>query len=87
MKRAGKGLARVCAELTPAGPVAVVCGRGNNGGDGFVTARLLRDQGREVTVLMLADRAEIQGDARLNLERLPGPSRSPSLRRPSTARR
>ena len=77
MERAGEGLARVCAELAPAGRVAVVCGRGNNGGDGLVTARLLRDHGREVAVLMLADRAEIQGDAKLDLERLPGPEPIP----------
>jgi NAD(P)H-hydrate epimerase len=73
MERAGAGLARVCAEIAPEGRVAVVCGRGNNGGDGLVTARLLREQGRDVTVLMLGDPADLQGDARLNLERLPGP--------------
>ncbi len=77
MERAGGGLALLCAELAPAGRVAVVCGRGNNGGDGFVTARLLRERGREVRVLMLADGAEIQGDAKLNLERLPGPEPLP----------
>jgi hydroxyethylthiazole kinase-like uncharacterized protein yjeF len=72
MERAGAGLARVCTERVPDGPVAVVCGRGNNGGDGLVTARLLREQGREVSVLLLADPQELRGDARLNLERLPG---------------
>ena len=42
MERAGAGLARVVAERAPAGPIAVVCGKGNNGGDGLVAARLLR---------------------------------------------
>ncbi len=70
MERAGAGLAEQAAKLVPDGAVAVVCGKGNNGGDGFVAARLLREQGRAVTVLLLADPAEYQGDAKLNLDRL-----------------
>src|ERR1700727_1288781 len=73
MERAGAGLTDVVEERAPEGRVAVVCGKGNNGGDGFVTARILRDRGREVDVLLLADPAEIRGDARANLERLSGP--------------
>ena len=42
MERAGEGLARVVAEQVPAGRIAIVCGKGNNGGDGLVVARLLR---------------------------------------------
>jgi NAD(P)H-hydrate epimerase len=72
MERAGTGLTRLVAELVPAGPLAVVCGKGNNGGDGLVTARLLREQGREVRVLLLGAAEELRGDARTNLERLPG---------------
>ena len=53
--------------------MAVVCGKGNNGGDGLVAARLLRDQGRAVDVLLLGDPDDLRGDARANLERLPGP--------------
>ena len=41
MERAGTGLARVCAELVPEGRFAIVCGKGNNGGDGRVAARVL----------------------------------------------
>ena len=54
------------------GPVRVVVGKGNNGGDGLVVARLLRDEGREVDVLAVADMSELQGDAGENLDRLPG---------------
>ena len=57
MERAGEGLARVVAEHVPAGRIAVVCGKGNNGGDGFVAARLLRQAGRDVDVLALWPRA------------------------------
>jgi ADP-dependent NAD(P)H-hydrate dehydratase / NAD(P)H-hydrate epimerase len=74
MERAGRGLAELVAELAPGGPVAVVCGKGNNGGDGLVAARLLREWGFEVRVLMVGAPAELQGDARTNLERLPGPA-------------
>jgi NAD(P)H-hydrate epimerase len=77
MERAGWGLARRAGELVPDGPIAVVCGKGNNGGDGFVAARLLREQGRDVTVLALAAPEEYRGDAKANLERLPGPAPEP----------
>ncbi|MDQ2760428.1 MAG: NAD(P)H-hydrate dehydratase [Actinomycetota bacterium] len=72
MERAGIGLAELVCELAPGGPVAVVCGKGNNGGDGFVVARLLRERGREVRVLTLAPLAELHGDALTNAQRLPG---------------
>jgi ADP-dependent NAD(P)H-hydrate dehydratase / NAD(P)H-hydrate epimerase len=78
MERAGAGLARVCLERAPAGTVAVVCGAGNNGGDGLVAARLMKEQGREVNVLMLADPGALRGDALANYERLaPGVSPVP----------
>jgi NAD(P)H-hydrate epimerase len=51
MERAGSGLARVCAELVPEGRFAIVCGKGNNGGDGRVAARVLQEIGREVSVI------------------------------------
>jgi ADP-dependent NAD(P)H-hydrate dehydratase / NAD(P)H-hydrate epimerase len=72
MERAGVGLARVTAAAARPGPVRVVCGKGNNGGDGLVVARLLREEGREVDVLAVGDLSETKGDARANLDRLPG---------------
>ena len=48
--------------------VAVLCGRGNNGGDGFVVARTLAQRGVEAMVFLLGSVAEVQNDARINLE-------------------
>src|SRR5205085_1663656 len=72
MERAGRGLAEVVSSLVLSGVVAVVCGKGNNGGDGFVCARALREQGRDVRVLLLGSPEDLRGDARANYERLPG---------------
>jgi ADP-dependent NAD(P)H-hydrate dehydratase / NAD(P)H-hydrate epimerase len=72
MERAGAGLARSTIDVAPEGDVVVVCGKGNNGGDGLVAARVLRQQGREVTVVCAVAPEQLQGDARTNLERLPG---------------
>lgn len=72
MERAGRGVAeRVRREFGAAcrRGVLVVAGRGNNGGDGFVIARLLKDRGFRVTVVLLAERERVVGDARLNLDR------------------
>src|SRR5574341_320108 len=48
--------------------VGVLCGRGNNGGDGFVVARTLVQRGVEVAVFLLGNVADVRGDARTNLE-------------------
>jgi NAD(P)H-hydrate epimerase len=74
MERAGAGLAALVQVRAPSGRVVVVCGKGNNGGDGLVVARRLREAGREVSVLLLADPDELRGDAAANLKRLPGPA-------------
>jgi hydroxyethylthiazole kinase-like uncharacterized protein yjeF len=73
MERAGAGVARAVERLAGGAPVAVVCGKGNNGGDGLVAARLLREAGGRVTVVCVAPPDEFAGDARVNLERLTGP--------------
>jgi NAD(P)H-hydrate epimerase len=72
MERAGIGVARAVEQLAPDGLVTVLCGKGNNGGDGLVAARLLRDAGREVDILTAGPPEELKGDARENLLRLPG---------------
>jgi len=50
------------------GRVAVLCGRGNNGGDGFVVARTLIQRGIDAAVFVIGSVAEIRGDARTNLD-------------------
>ena len=50
------------------GRVAVLCGRGNNGGDGFVVARTLLQRGVETLVFVIGPLAEVRGDARINLD-------------------
>jgi len=72
MERAGTGVARAVEVHAGDGPVAIVCGKGNNGGDGLVAARLLRESGRDVTVVCVAPPEQFAGDAAANLERLPG---------------
>ncbi len=73
MERAGAGVVEALERRY--GPslglrVLVLCGTGNNGGDGFVAARALRGRGAEVHVALLGDRARVRGDALIQLERL-----------------
>jgi ADP-dependent NAD(P)H-hydrate dehydratase / NAD(P)H-hydrate epimerase len=72
MERAGEALAHVVAQHVPAGRIAVVCGKGNNGGDGLVAARLLRQAGRDVEVVAPWPSQSLSDDARAMLARLPG---------------
>jgi hydroxyethylthiazole kinase-like uncharacterized protein yjeF len=72
MERAGAAVAKALEQMAPDGSVSVLCGKGNNGGDGLVVARLLRHAGRAVSVLLTSPPSELTGDARANLERLPG---------------
>jgi len=75
MENAGTAVAEfVLAEYASAQKIAVVCGKGNNGGDGFVAARKLHEAGREVGVLLLADSAELRGDAAAMFKKLPTPA-------------
>jgi NAD(P)H-hydrate epimerase len=66
MENAGRGAAEVLVSLGIPGPVAVCCGKGNNGGDGFVIARHLDNRGVPVEVLLFADPGELTGDAAIN---------------------
>lgn len=67
MENAGRGVADVLCRLRVSGPVAICCGKGNNGGDGFVVARHLALRGYDVRVALFTNPAEVAGDAAVNL--------------------
>jgi hydroxyethylthiazole kinase-like uncharacterized protein yjeF len=71
MENAGRSCAelvrrKLAAEADPR--VCIVCGAGNNGGDGYVIARHLRNAGVRTTVVLCGDRGKVRGDARINLD-------------------
>jgi hydroxyethylthiazole kinase-like uncharacterized protein yjeF len=75
MENAGAAVADfVLLQYPAAKNIGVICGKGNNGGDGFVAARKLHQSGREVRLLLLADRSDLQGDAAEMFKKLPFPS-------------
>ena len=64
MENAGRAVADEAAKMVaPGGRIAVLCGPGNNGGDGFVAARILKERGHEVRVACLVARDLLKGDA------------------------
>jgi hydroxyethylthiazole kinase-like uncharacterized protein yjeF len=74
MENAGRAVADAVAVHYPPGRrVVVVAGPGNNGGDGFVAARLLSERGYGVEVVLLADAARLKGDAALAAKKWNGP--------------
>jgi len=66
METAGRAVAGVVEAV--GGHVAVVCGPGNNGGDGFVVARVLRERGLDAVVYLAVSRDAIKGDAKSHLD-------------------
>ena len=64
MENAGRG----CAALIDEGPVVICCGKGNNGGDGFVIARHLDNRGIKVEVFLVCPPDQLQGDAKINCD-------------------
>ncbi len=68
MENAGRNSAKIILDALPrhGGSVAIVCGRGNNGGDGFVIARHLSNAGVGVELFLACDLAELKGDAATN---------------------
>jgi NAD(P)H-hydrate epimerase len=72
MENAGAAVADyVLSHYAGAQCIAVFCGKGNNGGDGFVAARRLHRQGKKIQVILLADPGELKGDAAAMFGKLP----------------
>jgi NAD(P)H-hydrate epimerase len=67
MENAGAGTAQLLESLGISGLVAIACGKGNNGGDGFVIARHLDAAGHVVRILLACRPDEVRGDAAVNL--------------------
>src|SRR3954471_19036565 len=75
MENAGGAVADYILEHYPnAQSVGVICGKGNNGGDGLVVARKLHDEGRIVSLLLLADPKDLSGDTADAFRRLAMPA-------------
>jgi NAD(P)H-hydrate epimerase len=71
MENAGRGATRFLLEQFPGienKRIGVIAGRGNNGGDGYVMARYLKQKGLHVKVYLLASADRVQGDAAANLK-------------------
>src|SRR3954466_9594983 len=88
MLRAGQAVAEAAINLVEQGPILVVAGGGNNGGDGFVAATELVARGRSVSVILLCERDSLQGDAALAARGWEGPVAGkvrccPAMRKPS----
>lgn len=78
MENAGSAVAEFAVREYPlAKSFGVICGKGNNGGDGFVAARKLREAGKEVRVLLLGNPGDLKGDAAGNYVKLRANSKSP----------
>src|SRR5579862_2145476 len=72
MENAGAAVAEfVLSHYPEAATITVFCGKGNNGGDGFVAARYLHQRGKKVQVVLLADRSDLRGDAAKMFAKLP----------------
>ena len=71
MENAGRGATEVISNAFPDLPnmkIAIVAGKGNNGGDGFVIARCLMNRGMSVKIYLLADPKVLRGDAEINFQ-------------------
>ncbi len=72
MENAGQAVANATATLAKSRPILCLCGPGNNGGDGYVAARYLKNRGHTVTVAALGDPKNLTGDALANYQRWTG---------------
>jgi hydroxyethylthiazole kinase-like uncharacterized protein yjeF len=75
MEAAGSHVAAEVSRRAPSGDVAILCGPGNNGGDGYVAARLLKSEGRNVWVESYGDPAQLKGNALEMFRRWDGETR------------
>ena len=73
MENAGRAVADAVSRRWPRQALAVLCGPGNNGGDGFVAARLLAERGWPVQLALLGSRTAVKGDAAAAASRWTGP--------------
>lgn len=73
MEAAGLSIVRLIVEKYDQGPAMILCGTGNNGGDGFVIARHLKEAGWPVEVALLGEVSALKGDAALMADRWDGP--------------
>jgi ADP-dependent NAD(P)H-hydrate dehydratase / NAD(P)H-hydrate epimerase len=72
MENAGSAVAEhVLSRYHSAQRIVVFCGKGNNGGDGFVAARKLHEKGKDIRIILLADPADLRGDAATMYRKLP----------------
>src|SRR3984885_10121692 len=75
MENAGTAVADFVLSHHPAAArIVVFCGKGNNGGDGFVAARRLHQKGKKIQVILLADPSELRGDAAVMFGKLSSPA-------------
>lgn len=72
MERAGRAVAERAQRLAGKRPIVVLCGPGNNGGDGYVAARYLKNRGYRVRIAALGDPQKLTGDALANYKRWQG---------------
>lgn len=80
MEQAGSSVAKFCLRQYPAARrIVVLCGKGNNGGDGFVAARVLAGAGLAVRIVLLGRAADVQGEAAVALRRLRDEASSATL--------
>ncbi len=68
MENAGRNAADYLLSHHPRGEIVICCGKGNNGGDGFVIARHLDDHGIPTHIILFANPAELSGDAKINYD-------------------
>ena len=68
MENAGRGAAEVIHRIAPNGPISILTGKGNNGGDGYVIARHLELAGRSIRIISVVGLDRLDGDAKVNAD-------------------